>query len=111
MTGHISVEECGNVASGKECPNYEPGDEGEAIGVVECLRNVLAEGVAGASGRDAPATPGKASFTLDSGLIIFDLSSGSDQSRSHMGPSCGTSCSRSRALEREHLSGRRNCYR
>lgn len=35
------------VGSGHEC---------EAVGVVEGLRDVLAEGVAGASGRDAPPT-------------------------------------------------------
>lgn len=35
------------VGSGHEC---------EAVGVVECLRDVLAEGVAGASGRDTPTT-------------------------------------------------------
>lgn len=35
------------VGSGHEC---------EAVGVVESLRDVLAEGVAGASGRDTPPT-------------------------------------------------------
>ena len=33
-----------------------PGDEREPVGVVERLADVLAEGVAGAAGRDAPAT-------------------------------------------------------
>ena len=34
-----------------------PGDEGELVGVVELLGDVLAEGVARASRRNAPAAP------------------------------------------------------
>ena len=85
-----------------------PGDKCEAIWMVECLGNVLAKGVACTSRRDSPTTPGtgekwflKALWRDCSHHRICKeyLSSGSDQSRSHIGPSWGTSCSRSRALE------------
>jgi hypothetical protein len=83
-------------------------DQRERVLVCEPPRDVRAEQEARAARREAPAGDvcAQEDQRVRNGWNVRKAPSGSDQSRSHIGPSCGTSCLRSMARIYAYV----NCY-